>query len=310
MSVFRKASAVMSSTLSSLPALNPYQPNQSSPVPSAMNGMLCGRVDELAPADVQHRRERGPAGAGVDDDAAGEVAGAPVREQAAAPEHVHERVVDGELPHDEEQQVRLEGHPVRERARDQRRCDDREHHLVGDQHDERDAGRLVQRVHADVAQERQMEVAVDPIRPAVEAERVADRPPEHGRDPHRREALDHDRQDVRAADEPAVEEREPRRHQHHEARSDEHESGVCSVEHRPSFRCRWPLVGSNYLTVKRSFKTCYEHVALLVVCSRGVQVSCVSAASGRCVRARARRRSRHGHLPRLPQLRLVCAGRG
>ena len=41
-SVFRNASAVMSSTFSSLPALKPYQPNQSRPVPSAMNGMLCG----------------------------------------------------------------------------------------------------------------------------------------------------------------------------------------------------------------------------------------------------------------------------
>jgi len=41
-SVFRNACAVMSSTFSSLPALKPYQPNQSRPVPSAMNGMLCG----------------------------------------------------------------------------------------------------------------------------------------------------------------------------------------------------------------------------------------------------------------------------
>ena len=42
MSVLRNASAVMSSTLSSLPALKPYQPNHSRPVPSAMSGMLCG----------------------------------------------------------------------------------------------------------------------------------------------------------------------------------------------------------------------------------------------------------------------------
>ncbi len=202
------------------------------------------RVDELAPADVQHRRERGPAGAGVDDDAAGEVTSAPVREQTAAPEHMHERVVDSELPDDEEEQVCLERHPVRECACDERGCDDREHHLVGDQHDEWDAGGLIERVNTDVAQERQMEVAVDPIRSAVEAERVADRPPEHGRDPHRREALDHDRQGVRAADEPAVEEREPGCHQHHQARGKKHESGVCSVEHCPSFRrraARWTI---------------------------------------------------------------------
>src|SRR3984893_17265262 len=47
MSVFKKAVAVMSSTLTSLPALNPYQPNQSRPVPSAMNGMLCAESTNL-----------------------------------------------------------------------------------------------------------------------------------------------------------------------------------------------------------------------------------------------------------------------
>src|ERR1035438_6929920 len=42
MSVFRNATAVIESTRNSLPALNPYHPNQSSPVPSATSGMLCG----------------------------------------------------------------------------------------------------------------------------------------------------------------------------------------------------------------------------------------------------------------------------
>src|SRR3954451_14717181 len=46
-SVFRNAVAVMSSTFSSLPALNPYHPNQSRPVPSAMNGILCGASTNL-----------------------------------------------------------------------------------------------------------------------------------------------------------------------------------------------------------------------------------------------------------------------
>src|SRR5579864_4893242 len=47
MSVLRNAIAVTSSTLSSLPALKPYHPNQSRPVPSAMNGMLCGASANL-----------------------------------------------------------------------------------------------------------------------------------------------------------------------------------------------------------------------------------------------------------------------
>src|ERR1039458_2218148 len=41
-SVFRNAVAVTESTRISLPALKPYQPNHSNPVPKATSGMLCG----------------------------------------------------------------------------------------------------------------------------------------------------------------------------------------------------------------------------------------------------------------------------
>jgi hypothetical protein len=40
-SVLRKATAVTESTLNSLPALKPYQPNHSRPVPNATRGTLC-----------------------------------------------------------------------------------------------------------------------------------------------------------------------------------------------------------------------------------------------------------------------------
>ena len=43
-SVFKKARAVTESTPNSLPALNPYQPNQSKPVPIATNGKLWGSL--------------------------------------------------------------------------------------------------------------------------------------------------------------------------------------------------------------------------------------------------------------------------
>src|SRR5438445_4117511 len=42
MSVFRNARAVTLSTAISLPALNPYQPNHSRPLPIATSGMLLG----------------------------------------------------------------------------------------------------------------------------------------------------------------------------------------------------------------------------------------------------------------------------
>ena len=75
-----------------------------------------------------------------------------------------------------------------------------------------------------------MEVAVDRRRrAAAEAQRVADQPPQHRRDAHRDEALDHDRERVLSPDQPAVEEGEARRHQHHQARGKKHEPGVAPL---------------------------------------------------------------------------------
>ena len=90
----------------------------------------------------------------------------------------------------------------------------------------------------------------DPVRAAAEAQRVADEPPQDGRDAHRDEALDHDRQRVLAADEPAVEEGEPRRHEHHQARGEEHEAGVRAVDHRAIVRLAHLLTRPDPATVR------------------------------------------------------------
>src|ERR1043166_7955685 len=121
-------------------------------------------------------------------------------------------------------------HPVRERPGDERRRDDREHHLVGDVHDERNAvvGRGGHEI--DAAHERHVEVADHAPDVAREAERIAAHEPHHGRPTERDEALDHDREHVLAADEPAVEEREPGRHEHHQAAAEQHERGIAGVE--------------------------------------------------------------------------------
>ena len=78
------------------------------------------------------------------------------------------------------------------------------------------------RIEVDSVQEGQIQIADDSQNVAVavrarEAQRVAAEIPEHGGPAHRHEALDHDGQDVFAADQAAVEERQARRHQHDEA---------------------------------------------------------------------------------------------
>ena len=153
-------------------------------------------------------------------------------EHPAAPEHVDKREVDEQLPRDEEDQIRLERDPVREGAGDQGRRDDREHHLVRDEDDQRDVRRAEHRKRTNAAQERLVEVAVDSAVTTAEAERISDRPPQDRRDAHRGEALHHYRERVRPADKATVEKGKARGHQHHQARRDQHEARVRRVEDR------------------------------------------------------------------------------
>ena len=88
----------------------------------------------LAEADALAEHERGDqrrdAGGDVHDRAAGEVERAQLVEPAAgAPDPVRDRVVDERRPEQAEEHERLEALALGERAGDQRRRDDGEHHL-------------------------------------------------------------------------------------------------------------------------------------------------------------------------------------
>ena len=169
-------------------------------------------------ADVEHRSERGDSRDVVHDDPAGEILHAPLRQDAAAPDHVDEREVDQDQPRGQKQHVGLEGDAVGERAGDQRRRDDGEHHLVGAEDDHRDRVVRRRRGERDAAQARPVQVADDAekIRAALliagETEREAEGPPQHRGPAHRDEALHHDGEHVLSSDEPAIKEGQPRRH--------------------------------------------------------------------------------------------------
>ena len=217
-------------------------------------------VDHAAPAHIDHRRQRRHARDVVDDDAAGEILHAPRGEQTAAPHHVDEREVDEQQPGRQEYPVGLERHPVRKRAGDERGRDDREHHLVRAEDDERD--RVVRRRghrRGDAAEERPVEVSDDPaeVGPGLEipaeAHRESAQPPQHRRPAHRHEALDHDREDVLASHEAAVEEREAWGHQHDQAGAQDHEPRVTGVEvkHRGLPSARRPSPASRATALSR-----------------------------------------------------------
>src|ERR1019366_7374869 len=159
-----------------------------------------------------------------------------VHEDSAAPHHVDEREVNENQPRCQKQHVSLEGYPVRECASDQRWSDDGEHHLVSAEDDHRD--RVVRRWRSerDAAETCPVQVAYNAkeIRAgfliAGETKRESEGPPQHRGPAHRDETLHHDSEYVLSSNEPAVKKCQPRRHQHHQARAQEHEGRISSIE--------------------------------------------------------------------------------
>jgi hypothetical protein len=145
--------------------------------------------------------------------------------------HVHEQ-----RPEPEEQQVAAEAHPLGERPGDERRGDHREHHLEDHERRGRNARRENHRSIADPAKAHVFESAGQQAVIGPKGERVPDEHPEHRDHPERDQRLHHRSEHVLGTYEPAVEQGETRRHEHHECRGHEHPRGVTGVDpHRLSF---------------------------------------------------------------------------
>ena len=125
--------------------------------------------------------------------------------------------------------------PLGERAGDERRGDDGEHLLVHEVRLGGDVRSPRSRQLADTRQRGPVQVADGPPDVAREGERVAEEHPDRGDDAHRDERLHLSyRQEVLAADQTSVEEREAWGHQRHERSADEDERSVARID--PSMR--------------------------------------------------------------------------
>src|SRR5208283_3279746 len=96
----------------------PAKPEDGHPNPCQME--ILRFIAHVPASKVQHTREGAHSRDRVDHDPAPEVEHAPLLEEAPAPHHVRHRVVDEELPADEEDEVGTELDPVREGPRDER----------------------------------------------------------------------------------------------------------------------------------------------------------------------------------------------
>ena len=192
-----------------------------------VGGLLLGDLHARAKAvDGSEGRE---AGGRVHDDAARKVPNAPASHPAAAPHPVAEGRVDENDPEGDEDEVGREADAVGERARHERRRDDREHALVAREDKGRNAGD--HRSPIDAAEEEVGgRVAEELARVGAEAERVTDDEP-HDRDHAHRAVVLHDhRHDRLPVQQSGVEERETGEHELDEGHRDEHPRGVTRVD--------------------------------------------------------------------------------
>ena len=189
------------------------------------------------PADEDRDDERGDARADVDDGAAREVEGAELVEPAVrGPDPVRDGRVDEDRPEDREEDERAEPLALGEGAGDEGRRDRREHQLERREEQERDR-RAVERarVLADAHEERVVEAADEAeaaeIGPEGEAE--SDDDPDDTDEGQPEEAVHDRREDVLAADEPAIEQGQAGKHDHDQRRRRQHPGGVACVHRIP-----------------------------------------------------------------------------
>ena len=129
-------------------------------------------------------------------------------ESVLAPDHVRHGEVDDQRPQGREQQHAGELHALGEGSGDQRGRDDGEHQLVHHEGALRNgAGVIGVGIGADAVQEQILQAADEGVAFA-EGEAVADDGPEHADHRHQHEAVHHGAENVFAADQAAVEERQ------------------------------------------------------------------------------------------------------
>ncbi|MNP22910.1 hypothetical protein D3C76_1156000 [compost metagenome] len=182
--------------------------------------------------------------------AASEVQHAPVPHQRAitAPDHVRDRRIHQGEPDAHEHQHRGELHALGEGTDDQRRGNDGEGHLEGDEHRLREQrGGRSEAVGGDTAEKRLGEATDEGIEVehalfhtrGIEGHAVAVDDPENAHQTGDREALHHHREHVLGTHHTAIEQGQARDgHEQHQRRSGQHPGSVAGVQRWGSFLCQ------------------------------------------------------------------------
>ncbi len=157
-----------------------------------------------------------------------------VKQPALAPNHVRHRAVNHQQPQQRIQEHAAEFHALGIRAADQRRRNDCEHALIDHPGGVRDGLRVLARRATDLAQKGEAKAAEEWC-PRVKRQAVADDGPHDAHHRHQDEALHHRGQNVLAAHQAAIKERESGSgHHEHERGAGEHPRRVAAA-HLPGF---------------------------------------------------------------------------
>ncbi|MNZ66102.1 hypothetical protein D3C78_843140 [compost metagenome] len=206
--------------------------------------------EALALAQHQAGHQAGDTGVDVHHGAAGEVEHAPVPHQAAVagPDHVRDRCIHQGEPDAHEDQHRGELHPLGEGTDDQRRGDDREGHLEGDEYrlgEQRRRRGQARRRHASQegfgqAADEGIEVDYTLLHTGgIERQAIAVNHPQHTDQAGDRKALHHYREHVLGTHHTAVEQGQARDgHEQHQGCGGQHPGGVAGVEHGGCLLCQ------------------------------------------------------------------------
>ncbi len=224
----------------------PAEPQQSGAKHHQRKAVRAHLVPTPAHPLAEHDREgeTGCAGVDVDRSTAGEVEHAPLGQPtgpvavriAEAEDPVRNREVDNGDPHRDEDGPGTELGPVRDRSRDERGRDHREHQLERREDEDRD--RVLPTVDRDlvehVAQTDSAEVADEAVGVFVaERQREAEQHPQRGDDADRQHAHHQHVEHGLGADHAAVEEGKARGHEQHERGAHEDPGGVACVDVHP-----------------------------------------------------------------------------
>jgi hypothetical protein len=169
--------------------------------------------------------------ADVNHDAAREVEHAHLGHPAAvAPNPVGQGIVDQGRPQQREQRIGRELEALGVGARDERRRDDGEHHLIGEEQHVRNGVALPWRqIHT--AHEREGQTADEPAVIGTVGQRVPEEHPLQGHESQHHEAVHERGEDILGADQAPVEEGQARHHEQHEPGRDQDPRGIAGIDH-------------------------------------------------------------------------------